>query len=143
MRKTLIATFAVSIGLLTSNVALANDAVIGALIGGGAGAVIGNAIGGRNATVLGSVIGAAAGAAIGSEQERPRHYDRRVEYYPQPQTVYSTQTYYPPQTTYYPQQQVYYAQPPVRVVAPPTVYISSGYYDDGHRRRHHRHNPNW
>ena len=147
MKKMTGIILAATLGLLTSTVAVANDAVIGALIGSGAGALIGQAMGGRNGTLVGGVIGATAGAVIASEQEDTRRRDRRVvEYYaPHPQTVYTTQTYYPPQTAYYPAQQVYYAPPPVRVVAPPTVYVTSGYDRDPHRHHHHRHphHANW
>lgn len=151
MKKTIGLTLALSLGLMTSTVALANDTVLGAVIGGGAGALIGHAVGGRNGTLVGGVIGATAGAVIASDQDDNRRHDRRVvQYYaPQPQTVYTTQTYYQPEPAYYPQQQVYYAPPPVRVIAPPTtVYVTSGYRGNDHRydhRRHHHHpqHPNW
>ena len=134
MKKTLGITLLATLGLVTSTVALANDAVFGALIGGGAGAVIGSSVGGRNGAIVGGAIGAATGVVIASE---PRHrHEQRVEYYaPQPVYYTSQRTYYTAPPAYYPPPQVYYAPPPVRIVAPPTVYLSGGHYD----QRHHRH----
>lgn len=135
MKKTLGIPMLLTLGLVTSTVTLANDAVIGALIGGGAGAVIGSSVGGRNGAVVGSVIGAATGVAIASEPRR--YHEQRVEYYaPQPVYYPSQQTYYSAPPAYYPPQQVYYAPPPVRVVTSPTVYISGGHYDPRHHRHH-------
>ena len=129
MNKNLLNAMVVSLGLLTAGVAMADDAVIGALIGGGAGALVGRSIGGRDATIIGGAIGAAAGAAIGSDRSRVR-YEQRVEYY-NPAPVYVAQE------TYYPAP-VYYAPPPVRV-SPPTVYYVEGRRLPDRHWRHHDH----
>jgi len=128
MNKKLRNVMVLSLGLLTAGAAMANDAVIGALIGGGAGALVGRSVGGRDGTIIGGALGAAAGAAIASDRTRVR-YEQRVDYYA-PAPVYVTQeTYYPPQ--------VYYA-PPVRV-APRPVYYIEGRYDRGDRWHHRDH----
>lgn len=128
MKKRFGVTLALALGLLSANVAMANDAVIGALIGGGAGALVGRSIGGRDGTIIGGALGAAAGAAIGSEE---RH-SRRVEYR-EPRVYYSQ----PIQEVYYPPERVYYSQP-VRVVQPEVYYVRG--YDHGRRDwKHHRH----
>lgn len=127
MKKQLGMAMALSLGLLTANTALASDAVLGALLGGGAGAIVGRSIGGRNGTIVGGALGAAAGAAIASE--RHPAVERRVEYAP-------SYGYYAPPP---PPQQVYYAQP-VRVVQQPVYYVHDehgGY--QGREGRHHRH----
>ena len=100
------ATALVSLCLLSAN-AMANDAVVGAIIGGGAGAFVGHSIGGRDATIIGGALGAAAGAAIGSDRGRTTYVERRVEYNPPP----------PPR--------VYYEQP-VRVI-PATARACKSY----------------
>ena len=152
MKKTLSMTLFLAISLLPPTLAVANDRAIGALIGGGAGAVIGNAIGGRNATIVGGVLGAVAGAAIAAEDRDDRYDDRRVRYYAPQQTYYPPRTYYEPQRAYYPPppRQVYYDQPPQVyyapppqvyytpprhrvVVSPPVIHIESGYYREGRR----------
>lgn len=130
MKKQLRTALLVSLGLLSAGTAMANDAVIGALLGGGAGVLVGRSVGGRNGAVIGGALGAAAGAAIGSENRRDRVVEQRVDYY-QPAPVYYEQP------AYYPPQQVYYTQP-VRVEQRP-VYIVRGEREwDG--RGHHRHN---
>ncbi len=126
MKKQLGTTLALVIGLLSANVAMANDAVLGALLGGGAGVLVGRSIGGRNGAVIGGALGAATGAAIGSEQNRYQQQSGYGYYSPPP-------TYYTPQPAYY-SQQVYYA-PPVRVVQPPVYYIRGG-HDRGNWRHH-------
>lgn len=133
MKKSLRNAMVVSLGLLTAGVAMANDAVLGALIGGGAGALVGRSVGGRDGTIIGGAIGAAAGAAIGSDQHRVR-YGQRVDYYA-PAPVYVTEeTYYPPQT--------YYA-PPVRVAPAPVYYVEDRYDRGDHWRRWHHRDRDW
>ena len=132
MRKQLRATLLFSLCLLSANAAMANDAVVGALLGGGAGVLVGRSIGGRDGAVIGGALGAAAGAAIGSDNSRTRI--ERVDYYQAPPAP----AYYA-QPAYYPPQQVYYTQP-VRIEQRPVVYIREGrYWDD---RGHHHHNRN-
>jgi len=59
-------------GVIGASPAYAGDArlVLGAVIGGGAGAAIGQSLGGRDAAIIGSAIGAAAGAAVVATQPR-------------------------------------------------------------------------
>ena len=130
MKKQLATALILSAGLLSSSVALANDAVIGALIGGGAGVLVGRSVGGRDGAVVGAALGAAAGAAIASENDRP-HYRHQAGYYapPPPAPVYYSEP------AYYPPQRVYYRQP-VRIPPPPVYYIESGH---GYRHGHGRH----
>ena len=137
MKKQLGIAMVLSLGLLSSGAALANDAVVGALLGGGAGAIVGHSIGGRDGTIIGGALGAAAGAVIGSERSRSR-----VEYVaPQP-VYYATPAYR--QEVYYPQQEVYYAEP----VRQRQVYYVERGYQRGHRRHHEyrdwdRHDRGW
>ena len=127
MNKKLCNVMVLSLGLLSASAAMADDAIWGALIGGGAGAVIGRSVGGRDGTIIGGALGAATGAAIASDRHHGR-FEQRVDYY-SPAPVYVAQeTYYPPQ--------VYYA-PPVRVEQRPVYYIEGG-YDRGERWHHHR-----
>lgn len=114
---------AITLCLLTSSAAMANDAVWGALLGGGAGAAIGGSVNGRNGAIVGGALGAAAGAAIVGDNDY-----RRVEYVPAP--------VYQPRTVYYAPQPVYYAEP-VRVVAPTVYYVTPG--PRGHHHPHHWH----
>lgn len=127
MNKKLRCTLTLSFCLLASSVAVANDAVWGALIGGGAGAAIGGSVSGRDGAVIGGALGAAAGAAIGSNNSYHR-------------VVYAPAPVYRPQIVYYPAQPVYYAPPvPVRVVVPTVYYVTPG---RGHRHIH-PHRPHW
>ena len=137
MKKQLGITLALTFCLLSSGTAMADDAVWGALIGGGAGAVVGHSIGGRDGTIIGGAIGAAAGAAIGSQQRGRVEYVAPPVYYAAP--AYQQQVYYPPQQVYYPQQEAYYT-PPVRIERRPAYYVERGYRHDN--RRHHEHR-NW
>jgi hypothetical protein len=77
-----------SVGLLSANAARADDALLGALLGGGAGVLIGHSVGGRNGAVIGGALGAAAGIAVASERQQPR-----VAYY-MPPPVYVSQPVY-------------------------------------------------
>jgi len=117
----LAASALLSLCLLSAN-AMANDAVIGALLGGGAGAIVGQSIGGRNATIIGGAIGAAAGAAIGSDNGRTTYVERRVEYIPPPPVYYSQPVRVVPGPMVY--------GSPVRVIETPVYYVKD---------RHHRH----
>ncbi len=120
----------ISLGLLSSGLALANDTLLGALLGGGSGALVGRALGGRQGAVIGGVLGAAAGASIAAEDDTPR-VGRRVDYYPAQPVYYAQEGYYPPQT-------VYYAPAPRVVAPPPVIYIESRHRrDDWHHRPHH------
>ena len=60
--KTRTRTLIASLCILASSSAMANDAVWGALLGGGAGAAIGGSVNGRNGAIVGGALGAAAGA---------------------------------------------------------------------------------
>lgn len=103
MKKQLAITLALSLGLLASNAAMADDTLVGALLGGGAGVLVGQSVGGRDGAIIGGALGAAAGAAIASQHPRG--------YYAPP--VYSTYVappvYYPPRVYYVPPG--YYRQP--------------------------------
>ena len=70
LNRMLGAAMVFSLGVITSSAALANDALIGAVIGGAAGALIGNTMGGDEGMVAGGALGAAAGAAIGYQSDR-------------------------------------------------------------------------
>ncbi|MBP8276390.1 MAG: glycine zipper 2TM domain-containing protein, partial [Propionivibrio sp.] len=58
-----------SLGLLSANAAQANDAVLGAILGGGLGAVVGNHVGGRDGAAIGGAVGAAAGVVIATDDD--------------------------------------------------------------------------
>ena len=99
--KTRTRTLIASLCILASSSAMANDAVWGALLGGGAGAAIGGSVNGRNGAIVGGALGAAAGAVIATDNG---HEPYRVEH--RPQVVY-----------HHPAPPVYYA-PPTRVATP-------------------------
>ncbi len=124
-------TLIVSLCMLASSAAMANDAVWGALLGGGAGAAIGGSVSGRDGAIVGGAIGAAAGAVIASENDRQR-------------VVYTPDVHYRPRTVYYAAPQVYYAPPP-RIVTP--VYYVPTYrgnrHDHLHRHDWHRDEGHW
>ena len=122
------ATALVSLCLLSAN-AMANDAVVGAIIGGGAGAFVGHSIGGRDATIIGGALGAAAGAAIGSDRGRTTYVERRVEYIPPP----PPRVYYEQPVRVIPAPGYYGYGPRVQVVPAPVYYVR-----DKHFRRDHR-----
>ena len=116
-----IAIALVSVGLLSANAARADDALLGALLGGGAGVLIGHSIAGRNGSVIGGALGAAAGVAIATDHSRPRVA------YVAPAPVYTPQP-------------VYVAAPPAYYYGPPPVVVQTvpvGYYE--HDRRHWAH----
>lgn len=60
--KATLASMVLATGSLLSGTAQANDAVLGALLGAGAGAVIGAAVGGHEGAIVGGAIGAVGGA---------------------------------------------------------------------------------
>ena len=125
---------------LASTPVLAGDAVLGALIGGGAGAVVGSSIGGRDAALIGGALGAATGAAIASSHSGTRVYVAPPAYLPPPPPAV-----YVPAPVIYPQQ-AYYA-PPVRVERR-VYYVESGYGTPRgaygrYERRYERHHDDW
>lgn len=83
------------------------DAVVGAVVGGGAGALIGHSVNGRNGALVGSAIGAITGVAIATSnrdreesravvyEERPVVRERVVVYQPQPQPMVVYRYYEP------------------------------------------------
>lgn len=112
--------------LLAPSVARAHDddVVVGALIGGIAGAAIGNNMGGQNSALVGAAIGSMTGAAIADSNSR--HYG-------------------PPPVVYHRAPVVYTAvpRPPVRhahVVYTPEqpTFSQVVAYDDRHEWREHR-----
>ena len=130
MNKNLRNVMLLSLGLLSASAAMADDAIWGALIGGGAGALVGRSVGGRNGAVIGGALGAATGVAIASDRH-PVRVQQRVEYYPSAPIYVAQETYYPPQQVYYSEQ--------VRFEPPPVYYIE-GRHDRGPRWRHHERN---
>ena len=134
MKKSFVIALALSAGLLSANAAQANDAVLGAVIGGGLGAVVGNHVSGRDGAIIGGAVGAAAGVVIASENDR--HYRPRPVYVaPAPVRVYTPAPIYAPSPVYAPTP-VYYGPPPVRVVEAPVVYVPA---HPGKRHWHHEH----
>ena len=124
MKKQIGIALALSLGLLASNAAMANDAVLGALLGGGAGVLVGRSVGGRDGAIIGGALGAAAGAALASQ--RPHgHYGP-----PAYVTFEAAPAYYPPQVYYAPQG--YYQQPLHYVRGERWFSEHTGYRD--HRR---------
>ncbi len=143
MKKHFAAILALSAGLLSASAAQANDAVLGAVIGGGLGAVVGNHVSGRDGAIIGGAVGAAAGAVIASEDDR--HYRPRSVYVaPPPVRVYSPAPVYGPAPIYAPAP-VYYAPSPVRVVQAPVVYVPThpGKKHWRHEHRHYDRNGGW
>jgi len=161
MRPTLVRWMTVSALALSAAVVLAPRAyasqpVLGAIVGGGAGAMIGQSIGGRDGAVIGGAIGAAAGAAA-AQSARHGHvgYGASVGIgavgYPPPVYVPSPPVYYaPPPPVYYAPPPVVYAPPAVVYRAPRVVYTapprvlyrpSHGWSHNyrGDRGRGHRH----
>ena len=128
------------VGATLTSTAQADSEVLGAAIGGGAGAWVGHSMNGRNGAIVGGVIGAAAGAAIAGS-DSPRYYESRPSYRSRPYVEYVP----PPPVVYYrqPPPVVYYRQPPMVVMPAPAYYKPYPYYrrgDDHYRhRRHHRH----
>jgi hypothetical protein len=99
------------------------DALLGGLIGGGAGAVIGNQLGGRDGAIIGGALGAATGVAITTDGRRRERYVAAPVYAP----VYALPrpvAYYRPE--YY-EYNVVYVQPRGR-----------GFYGHPHGFRHGR-----
>ncbi len=126
-----------SLGLLSANAAMANDAVLGAIVGGGLGAAVGSHVGGRDGAVIGSAVGAAAGVVIASDDGH-RHRPAAYGYAPPPPVrVYAPGPVYAPAPVYAPTP-VYYAPPPVRIVRPPVVYVPVS-PARGEWRHDHRH----
>jgi hypothetical protein len=104
-----------ALGLLTSS-AQAGDAVLGAIIGGGLGAVVGKQTGGHNGAIIGGAVGAATGVIVASHNDHRRHHRSRY-YAPPPVRVYApAPVYYVPAPVYYraPQPVVYVPAPPPR-----------------------------
>lgn len=128
----------------------ASQPVLGAIVGGGAGAMIGQSIGGRDGAVIGSAIGAAAGVAA-AQQVRHGGYGASVSFgvatYPPPIYVPSPPVYYaPPPVLYAPPAVVYRAPRVVYSVPPRVVYRPAhglshrhGHHRGDHRGRGHRH----
>ncbi|MBI4742960.1 MAG: glycine zipper 2TM domain-containing protein [Betaproteobacteria bacterium] len=110
-------------GLVASGAARADQAYLGAIIGGTTGALVGDSMGGRDGAIIGGVLGAVAGAAI-----TRAHYQPPVAYLPPPVYFRPPVEYLPPPT--------YYAPP--RVIVPAPVYFPREHHWD-HRRWEHRH----
>ncbi|MDO9450446.1 MAG: hypothetical protein Q7J21_08180 [Rugosibacter sp.] len=80
------------------------DALLGGLIGGGAGAVIGQHVGGRDGAIIGGALGAATGVAITTDSGRHGRYVAAPAYVPVYTSVYTSSRpavyYYSPQAVY-------------------------------------------
>ena len=61
MKTRFVVVLSLSLGLLSAGAARADSPVLGAVVGGGLGAVVGNQIGGRDGAIVGGAVGAAAG----------------------------------------------------------------------------------
>ena len=96
IRRLLLVAASMMAIVMVSGTALAENQVLGGLLGGGAGALVGNSIGGRDGAILGGAVGAAAGVAIaGNYRSAPRYYAREpVYYYAQPTVIYSAPPVY-------------------------------------------------
>lgn len=66
------------LGAVFSTEVMAGDPVVGAIIGGGAGAAVGNAIGGRDGAVVGGMLGAMTGVLVATDKDGHRDPDYRV-----------------------------------------------------------------
>ena len=83
MRKAILAAATLAVLATMPVSANAQDAIGGALIGAGTGAVIGGAVGGGRGAAVGAVVGGTTGAAIGAnadERRGRRGYRERVCY---------------------------------------------------------------
>ena len=123
----------------------ANDALLGVLVGAGAGALIGQALGGRDGAIAGGVVGAVAGAAPSYRHEPQVAYGGAYVSYPQPAymapppavRVYPPVVYTAPVGAYPPYG---YGAPPVVVVrSAPVVVINGGGYPHHVHGRYGRH----
>src|SRR6218665_3118078 len=61
-----------------------SDAVVGAVLGGGAGALIGHSVNGRDGALIGSAIGAITGVAIATSDRGRERVETRTVVYEQP-----------------------------------------------------------
>lgn len=115
--RSFIAFVPLALGLLASPLAHAGDAVIGGLIGGGAGALIGQQIGGRDGAIIGGALGAATGVYVANDSPRYRS--------PPPRRAY-VDAYGP---------RVFIAPPP------PVYYVPAGrgWHGPDHRRQQLHH----
>ncbi|GHU37904.1 hypothetical protein AGMMS50256_36440 [Betaproteobacteria bacterium] len=116
MKTRFVLILSLSLGFFSAGAVQAGDAALGAIVGGGLGAVIGNHVSGSNGAVIGGAFGAVTGAIIASDGRRTRHRD-----------VYYRDTSY-----YYAPRPVYYA--PTSVYVPEPAYRSTRVY---HRAPHH------
>lgn len=136
---------AVSAAAWLAPTAHASQPVLGAIVGGGAGAMIGQSIGGRDGAVIGGAIGAAAGVA--ATQHRHSGYGASVGFgYPAPVYVPAPPVYYAPPPVYYapapvvlPPPRVVYRAPRVVHVKPPQVRYRADHGWSHGRHSHHRH----
>jgi len=87
------ATFVLASTLTTA--AHAEHAVLGAAIGGGAGALVGQSMGGRDGAMIGGALGAVAGVALTQVHYQPQIYAPQPYYYRQPVVYAPAPVYYP------------------------------------------------
>ncbi len=166
MKKRIVLGLLVPMALATTVPAMANDQLIGALLGAGAGVLIGRNMGGQDGAVVGGALGAAVGASVtrthyeggrGGYEGRTGYegrggYENRGGYYPQQRPVYREV----PQVYYQPAPRVIYPAPQIVYSQPQPVYYDNdqGYryqyrpeYRDGYGEREHcephRHRYDW
>lgn len=133
-RGLLISTLLLATAL--SGTASAGDPVVGAIIGGGAGAIVGHAVGGRDGALVGGAIGAATGVALATDRNRNNtretYYerDRDDDRYDRRTVVYERPRYAPP-----PRVVVYERPEPRHITYVRTTYVERGpHWDRGYHR---------
>ncbi len=77
------------------------DALLGGLIGGGAGAVIGQHVGGRDGAIIGGALGAATGVAITTDRGRRERYVAEPAYGPVRERYVAAPVYVEPRPVVY------------------------------------------
>ena len=115
--KTILGSGIVAGSLVLAAPAQASDVVLGAIVGGGAGALIGQSLGGRDGAIIGSAIGAAAGASAASGTRYHSASGRTVVIH-----------HAPPAPVYHVPAPVYHVPAPVYHVPPAVVYRSAPAY---------------
>ena len=124
MKKTLLTSFVLA-GLLATTSAQANEAVVGAVIGGGMGGLIGQSVGGRDGAVMGGLVGAIAGAALARNNDH-RHVHAR----------HGAPAYYAHPAPRYYATPAHYGRP---VVTTPVYYRGRPEWRRNHHDRHDYH----
>jgi hypothetical protein len=112
----------VLVSAVSANAMADSDGVLGAVVGGSAGALIGHAVHGRNGALVGGALGAITGVALSDSSRSYQPYPYQGSTVVYPQSVVRERVIYP---SYYPDNVVV-----VRPYQPPrVVYVN----DDGYR----------